>query len=104
MIEQEQVLILREIRDLLRPIAHHHQAEYDAWLAGQRKQWVAEVKAAVDASTARRKAWALADGSRTQRDISKQSGLDEGSTSKFFKQLRGLGAVEGDVPNRTVEV
>lgn len=104
MADDPQVVLLREIRDLLRPIAHHYQADYDAWLAEQRAKEIAEVKAAVDASVSRRKAWLLADGSRTQREISKQSGLDEGSTSKFFKQLRGLAAVEGDMPKRTIEV
>ena len=102
--DAEQVVLLREVRDLLRPIAHHYQDEYDAWVAEQREKWVAEVKAVVDGSPTRRKAWSMADGVLTQREISKRSGLDEGGTSRFFKQLRALGAVDGDAPKRTVEV
>lgn len=102
--DSNEVVLLREIRDLLRPIAHHYRGEYDDWLAEQRKKLEAEVKAAVDGSPTRRKAWSLADGTRTQRQISQQAGLDEGATSKFFKQLRALGAVDGDQPKCTMEV
>ena len=102
--ESEEVRLLREIRELLRPIAHHYRGEYEEWRAEELRKIVAEVKAMVDASPVRRKAWTLADGSRTQAQISSQSGLDQGSTSKFLKRLRALGAVEGDLPKRTMEV
>lgn len=88
----------------MRPIAHHYQADYDVWVAEQQAKVTAAVKAVVDGSATRREAWSLADGSRSQKQISEQSGLDQGGTSRFFKQLRGLGAVEGDMPKRTIEV
>ena len=55
-------------------------------------------------SATRRKAWALADGTRTQREIAKQSALDEGTTSKMFKLLRELGAITGTNPEHTLEI
>ena len=57
------------------------------------------------ASPKRRAAWHLADGTRSQREISKQSTLDEGSTSKMFKALREIGAiVDAPNPTRVVEI
>ncbi|GEM_PF-5367286 len=102
--DSEEVQLLREIRDLLRPIAHHHRGEYEEWQAEELSKLLVEVKAVVDASPTRRKAWTLADGSRTKQQISKQSSLDQGSTSRFFKRLGALGAVEGELPKRTMEV
>lgn len=95
---------LREVRDLLRPIARHFQAEYDDWLERERAEREEAAQAVVNGSQARRRAWLLADGTRTQREISKEARLDEGSTSKFFKALRDLGAIEGDRPTRVMEV
>lgn len=96
--------LLREIRDLLVPIAEHYRPEYEAAKATERKRLQATVADMV-ASPKRRAAWKLADGSRTQRQISQQSTLDEGSTSKLFKALRELGAiVDKPNPSRTVEI
>lgn len=100
--------ILREIRDeireLLEPIAAHYRPEYEAAKAAERRTLVATVADMVS-SPKRRAAWNLADGSRTQRQISQQSTLDEGSTSKLFKALRELGAiVDRPNPTRTVEI
>lgn len=102
--DSEQVLLLREIRDLLRPVADAYQDQFDERQAVRRRALEATVKEAVDATTKRRKAWTLADGTRTQREIHQQSGMDEGGLSKFFKKLRELGALEGDPPKRTMEV
>lgn len=96
--------LLREIRDLLVPIEAHYRPEYEAAKAAERRRLVLTV-ADVVSSPKRRAAWKLADGSRTQRQISQQSTLDEGSTSKLFKSLRELGAiVDKPNPTRTVEI
>jgi hypothetical protein len=96
--------LLRDIRNLLIPIAEHYRPEYEAAKAAGRKKLVATVADMVS-SPKRKAAWDLADGSRTQRQISQQSTLDEGSTSKLFKALRELGAiVDKPNPTRTVEI
>jgi len=96
--------LLREIRDLLVPISEHYRPEYEATIATQRERLRATVVDMVS-SPKRKAAWKLADGSRTQRQISQQSTLDEGSTSKLFKALRELGAiVDKPNPSRTVEI
>ena len=99
----EQTDLLRDIRDLLIPIADHYEGEYAERQAARLKEKQAKVKDLLSTAT-RKKAWQLADGSRTQRQISKQASLDEGATSKFFKQLRDLGAIDGANPKRTMEV
>ena len=99
----EQTELLREIRNLLVPIADHYQGEYEERQAARFKDKQAKVSDLLSTAT-RKKAWQLADGSRTQREISKQAALDEGATSKFFKQLRDLGAIGGANPKRTMEV
>jgi hypothetical protein len=94
--------LLREIRDLLVPIAEHYRPEFEATNAKRRatlKQSVADLVS----SQKRRAAWDLIDGTKTQRQISQQSTLDEGSTSKLFKALRDLGAIAYD-PNPTKKV
>ena len=95
--------LLRQIRNLLIPVADHFQEEYQARQQARGK--VTRSKAIDVLSTApRRKAWELADGTRTQREIAKQSGLDEGTTSKMFKTLRELGVIDGTNPARTMEI
>jgi hypothetical protein len=96
--------LLRQIRDLLVPIAAHYQPEYDEAQARKCEERKATVAGMLAASPKRRAAWNLADGSRSQREISKQSTLDEGATSKFFKALRDIGAVDGANPKRTLEL
>lgn len=96
--------LLRAIRDLLIPIEAHYRPEYEAAKAAERRKLAGRVAGMV-ASPKRKAAWKLADGSRTQRQISQQSTLDEGSTSKLFKALRELGAiVDKPNPTRTVEI
>lgn len=96
--------LLREIRDLLVPIAEHYRPEFEAKKRERRarlKQTVADLVA----SPKRRAAWNLIDGTRSQRQISQQSTLDEGSTSKLFKVLEELGAIVKDPnPKKLVEI
>ena len=93
--DPDQSGVLREIRDLLRPISDHFRPAYDRREA---------IRGLIGASATRRKAWDLLDGKRLQRDIAKASGMDEGNLSKYFKALRDAGAIEGDPPERAEEV
>ncbi len=94
--------LLRDIRDLLIPISAHYRPEFEERQAQAREQLRTDVATMVS-SPKRRAAWDLADGTLTQREISKRSTLDEGSTSKLFKSLRELGAIV-DAPNPTKQL
>jgi len=101
----EVVALLTEIRDLLLPVADGYRDEYERREAEREAARLAEIRALVASSAKRQKAWKLADGKRTQREIARDAGMDEGSTSKFFKALRELGAVpESTSPSHLVEV
>lgn len=99
----EHTELLRQIRDLLIPIHDHYLDEYNDRQAARIEAKRTKVRELLSTPT-RRRAWRLADGTRTQREISKQAALDEGATSKFFKQLRDLGAIDGQNPMRSMEV
>ena len=95
----EMVGLLREIRNLLRPVADAYQDEFDQREAAREAERLDKIRALLSTDK-RRAAWKLADGSRTQRQIAKTTKMDEGNASKFFKSLRELGAL-GDAPNPT---
>jgi hypothetical protein len=94
--------LLREIRDLLVPISEHYRPEHEETKRQERAKLI-ETVAAMVSSPKRRAAWNLIDGKRTQRQISQESTLDEGATSRLFKALREIGAVV-DAPNPTKQV
>jgi len=96
--------LLQEIRDLLVPVSDAHIDAYRRREVERSDHRRATVKAVLSTDK-RRKAWRLADGSRSQRQIAQQAAMDEGGASKFFKSLRDLRAIE-DSPNpkRTIEV
>jgi hypothetical protein len=95
----ETVTLLKEIRDLLLPVADAYRDEYERRKAEREEKRLASIRALLSTEK-RAKAWALADGTRTQRQIAKEAGLDEGGASKFFKALRDLEALT-DSPNPT---
>jgi DNA-binding MarR family transcriptional regulator len=96
--------LLVEIRDLLRPMADAYQDEYVRRQAEREQQRLAAIRALLS-SDKRRKAWRLADGTRNQTAIAKESGMTKGNVSTFLKSLRELGAIADDPnPKRTVEV
>lgn len=96
--------LLVEIRDLLRPVADAYQDQYERRLA-ERAQQQREAVAALLSTPKRKKAWALADGTRTQTVIATEAAMDRGDVSKFFKRLRELGAVtDAANPTRAIEV
>jgi hypothetical protein len=96
--------LLAEIRDLLVPISDGHLAGYQERQAERTAELRAQVTALLSTDK-RKRAWSLADGTRSQRQIAIEAGMDEGGASKFFKQLRALRVIE-DSPNptRTMEV
>jgi hypothetical protein len=96
--------LLVEIRDLLLPVADAHQDAYQVRLAEREVERIEAIRALLK-NPKRAKAWALADGTWSQRQISQQAKLDEGATSKLFKSLRELGAIsEGANPKRTLDL
>jgi hypothetical protein len=96
--------LLSEIRDLLRPVADAHQDAYEDRMAQREEERLAKVRELLSTDK-RRKAFDLADGTRSQRQIASEAGMDEGGASRFFKSLRDLNAIEGSPnPRKTLEV
>lgn len=93
--DSDELHLLREIRDLLRPIADHYRPGFERREA---------IRALIGSSATRRKAWRLFDGHLVQREIATRSGMDEGNMSRYVKALREAGAVTGDPPQRAEEV
>jgi hypothetical protein len=99
----EMVGLLREIRDLLLPVADAYRDDYERRKVEREEERLQSIRSVL--STDKRwAAWNLADGALTQRQIAKAARMDEGGTSKFFKILRELGAIDGENPTRTTEV
>lgn len=85
----DQTELLREIRDLLRVIAEPALAKRDEGLRAQ----LAEI---VGKSKARAKAVPLMDGSKSQTEICKDSGIDHGELSRVTKALRANALIAAD--------
>lgn len=85
----EQTQLLREMRDLLRVIAEPQLAARDKKLRGALLDVVRE-------STRRAKAVLLMDGSRSQAELYKESGMDQGGLSRLVKALRAKELIKGD--------
>jgi hypothetical protein len=77
----EQIELLREMRDLLLLIAEPAIAKRDENLRTALREIVGKSKA-------RAKAIPLFDGTRSQTEICKQSGIDAGELSRLAKSLR----------------
>jgi hypothetical protein len=87
--------LLAEIRDLLRPVADAYAPEF-------RTREAVRARLSTDS---RKAAWDLASGALSQRQIAKAAGIDEGTLSKLFKELREVGAIaEGPNPRRLIEI
>jgi hypothetical protein len=96
--------LLVEVRDLLRPVADAHQEAYDRREAAREEERNAAIQALLSTDK-RKKAWALMDGTRTQSEIVKGSGMTQSGVSMFLKSLRELGAVDdSSKPARKVDV
>jgi hypothetical protein len=96
--------LLAEIRDLLRPVADAYQDDYDRRVADREAQRVEAIRGLLSTEK-RKKAWALADGTRSLTMIANQSAMAKGGASTFFKSLRELGAIsDSPNPKRVIEI
>lgn len=96
--------LLGEIRELLRPVADAYQDEYDRRQREREAKRLESIRAQLS-SDKRRNAWALIDGTRTQKQIANQAKMAQGGVSMWFKSLRELGAISDDTkPNKLVEL
>jgi hypothetical protein len=80
---------VREIRDLLRLMAESAIAERDRKLRN-------ELRRIVGKSAPKAKAALLMDGSRTQRAIRRETGINQGNLSTLVKQLNDGKLLSGD--------
>ena len=85
----EQTELLREMRDLLLVIAEPALAKRD-------EKFRQALYDLVGKSKPRAKAVHLMDGTRTQSEIKKQTGMDHGNLSRFVKALRAGGLIGKD--------
>jgi FixJ family two-component response regulator len=76
--------LLQEIRELLRPVADAHQDEYDRRQRERETLRFESIRAQLS-SDKRRKAWALIDGSRTQKEIADQAKMAQGGVSMWSR-------------------
>ena len=96
--------LLEQIRDLLRPVADAHQDEYDRRQADREERRLAAIREQLS-SDKRKKAWALIDGTRTQKEIAAQAQMAPSGVSMWFTTLRELGAIsDSSTPSKLVEV
>jgi hypothetical protein len=96
--------LLGEIRDLLLPVADAHRDEYERRQAGRHAARVEAIRAVIS-TAGRKKAWGLLDGSRNQRTLARDAGMDQAGVSRFLKSLRELEAISDDAnPKRLIEV
>ena len=85
----EQTKLLCEMRDLLRVIA-------EPQLAARDKRPRSALLKVVGHSTRRAKAVLLMYGSRSQADLYKESGMDQGDLSRLVKALRAKELIRSD--------
>ena len=85
----EQIELLREMRDLLRVIAEPALAERD-------KTRRVSLREVVGKSRRKANVVLLMDGSRSQADLHKESGMDQGDISRLVKALRAKELINAD--------
>jgi hypothetical protein len=85
----EQTQLLREMRDLLRVIA-------EPQLAARDKRLRSALLEVVGGSARRAKAVLRMDGSRSQAELYKESGMDQGGQSRLVTALRVKELIKGD--------
>lgn len=85
----EQIELLREMRDLLRVIAEPVLEKRD-------KEQRSSLSEIVGSGKVKARAILLMDGSRNQASICKESGIDSGGLSRLVKALRGKELITAD--------
>jgi len=85
----ENTELLKEIRDLLRLIAEPALAKRDERLRASLQQVIGKSKQKADAVV-------LMDGSRSQAEVRKACGMDDGNLSRLVKALRSAELVGPD--------
>jgi hypothetical protein len=85
----EQIELLREMRDLLRVMAEPALAKRDEKLRASLRDVVGKSKLAA-------KAVLLMDGARSQSAVCKEAAIDQGNLSKLVKSLRAQGLLASD--------
>ena len=85
----EQTELLREIRDLLLVIAEPALAKRDEKFRESLTKIVGRSKPAA-------KAVLIMDGSRNQKQIRDESGIDAGNLSRYIKELRAASLINKD--------
>lgn len=85
--DDRMIVLLEEVRNLLIPRS-------DAFVDGYEQRQA--VRGLVNASEKRRAAWKLSDGTRSQQEIVRESGMDSGNASRLFKELRAHGAITAE--------
>jgi hypothetical protein len=78
--------LLTQIRDLLIPIESHYHQEYEDKVK-QQSQTMQLLLAKKVTGAQSRKAILLMDGTRTQAEISKASGVSSGNLSRLVREL-----------------
>lgn len=89
MAQDDQTELLREIRDLLRIIAEPAIAERDRKLRS-------ELRRLVGKSVSKANSALLMDGSRTQAEILRETGVNQGDLSTLVKKLSAGKLLSGD--------
>lgn len=87
---------VNEILELVRLMAEPAVAERDAKLR-------AELKSIVGSSVPKSRAVLLMNGTRTQREIHRETGMNQGNLSTLVKQLKN-GKLLSDDPNPTLVI
>lgn len=93
----EQTQLLREMRDLLRVMAEPALAQRDQ----KRRAALAEI---AGKSVKKAKAILLMNGSRNQKTICRESGIDQGDLSRLEKALRAKELLVADEKNPTLVI
>ena len=95
--DHDLVLVLTQIRDLLIPIASHYRGEFEEKIKQERvaRQMLLAKKVVGSQS---RQACLLMDGSLSQAEISRLSGMSSGNLSRLVRELNESLLLEKDSP------
>jgi DNA-binding MarR family transcriptional regulator len=89
------------------PLCRKFESLFGSWaepaIAERDQKLRAELKRIVGSSSAKSKAVLLMDGTRTQRDIHRETGMNVGNLSTLVKQLKNSKLVSDD-PNPTLAI